>query len=145
MHWLDSQLQILHKLSEAYDACRNNKAEEFVVEIRQTRTAFINKVQTVVDSVVKIPNISGCVAGHDGFILAKAGSVADSDALGAMIQESMAIAHRSQDLLALGSIQQIVIVGENNKTAMIAVGQLTLCILSSINTNLAQSLGQDPN
>jgi len=145
MHWLDSQLKTLYQLAEAYEQCRVNNSDDYVEEIRQSRTAFIDKVQSLVDSVVKQPNISGCVAGHEGLILAKAGLVSDSDALGAMIQESMSIAQRSKELLDLGSIQQIVIVGENNKVAMISVGQLTLSILSPKNTNLAKSLSNKPH
>ncbi len=145
MHWFNSQLQTLYKLAEAYDTCRTKEADEDVEEIRQARIAFVNNVQSLVDSVVKLPIISGCVAGHDGFIMAKAGSVSDSDALGALIQESMVIAERSKNLLDLGEIQQIVIVGENNKIAMISVGQVTLCILSPKQSNLAELLSLEPN
>lgn len=145
MHWFDSQLQTLYKLAEAYDICRVKSSDDFVEDVRQARTAFIDNVQLLVDSVVKLPEISGCVAGHDGFILAKAGSVPDSDALGVVIQESMAIAQRSNKLLDLGAIQQIVIVGGNNKIAMISVGQVTLSILSPKQINLAEVLSQKPS
>jgi len=144
MHWFDSQLQVLYQLAEAYQKCRNNSFDD-AEETRKTRTEFINSVQELVDSVVKLSNISGCVAGHDGFILAKAGSVVDSDALGVMLQESMLIAERSNKLLALGKIQQIVIVGEKNKIAMISIGQLTLGIVCPKHINLADTLSQNPN
>ncbi len=145
MHWFDSQLKTLHKLAEIYDEYRIKDSDEFVDEIRQARTIFIDNVQALVDSVVKLPDISGCVAGHEGFILARAGSVLGIDALGAMIQESMEIAQRSKEILDLGTIQQIVIVGENNKIAMISIGQITIGVLSSKHTNLATCLSKKPS
>ncbi|MGZ8163217.1 MAG: hypothetical protein ACXWTT_10155 [Methylobacter sp.] len=42
----------------------------------------------------------------------------------------------------MGEIQQIVIVGDINKIAMITVGPITLCVLSPKQTNLALSLSQ---
>ena len=143
MHWFDSQLQTLYKLAEAYDACNVKKDDdEFSDEVRQTRSDFIEAVQSLVNSVVKSPGVTGCVSCHDGLILAKAGSVSDIDALGALIQESIRIAERSENFLALGVIQQIVIVGETNKIAMISVGPVTLCILSPKDTSLAEALSQ---
>lgn len=144
MHWFDLQLQSLHELAEAYDKCRVSSADSFVEDIRKTRTDFINSVQLLVDSIAKFPDISGCVAVHDGFLLAKAGSITDTDALGAMMQESMIVAQRSKKVLALGEIQQIVIVGESSKIAMISVGQVTLGILSAKQTNLAKILRRKP-
>ena len=144
MHWFDSQLKTLHKFAEIYDDYRIKDSDEFIAETRQARTVFIDKVQMLVDSVVKLPDISGCVAGHEGFILAKAGSVLGIDALGVMIEESMEIAQRSKEILDLGDIQQIVIVGENNKIAMISIGQITIGVLSSKHINLASCLSNKP-
>jgi len=144
MHWFDSQLQNLYKLAEAYENCRVNNSDDSVDDVRKIRTEFIDNVQSLVDLVIKLNDISGCVAAHDGFLLAKAGSVSDSDALGAMMQESMVIAQRNRKILDLGEIQQIVIVGEDNKIAMISVGQLTLGILSSKQINLKELLKRKP-
>lgn len=145
MHWFDSQLQTLHQFAEIYEKCRIENSDESVEETRQARSVFIDNVQKLVDSVVKLADISGCVAAHDGFILAKAGSVSGLDALGAMIQESMDIAQRNKEILELGNIQQIVIVGENNKIAMISLGQVTIGVLSSKHINLTKSLSKKPS
>lgn len=144
MHWFDSQLQALYKHAEAYEICRANSSDDFVEQIRKTRTDFINNVQLLIDSIVKSSDISGCVVVHDGFLLAKAGAVSDTDALAAMMQESMLTAQKCKKTLNLGEIQQIVIVGETNKIAMISVGQVTLGILSAKQTNLAKSLRRKP-
>ena len=141
-HWFDSELQTLYKLAEAYDTSKVNNDDESLDKVRQTRSDFIEAVQSLVDSVVKSPGVTGCLTCHDGLILAKAGIVSDIDALGALIQESIRIAQRSENFLALGVIQQIVIVGETNKVAMICVGPLTLCILSPKDTSLAETLSQ---
>ncbi len=144
MHWFDSQLKALHRLAGIYEECRIKDSNEFVEETRQARTIFIDNVQTLVETVVKLPDISGCVAGHEGFILAKAGSISGLDALGAMIQESMDIAQRGNEILDLGTIQQLLVIGENNKVAMISMGAITLAILSSTQTNLTKCLSKKP-
>ncbi len=146
MHWFDSQIQVLQKLAEAYDKSQDNNSDDFVVEVKKTRSDFIDKVQFVVDSVAKFSGITGCVASHDGFILAKAGVLQDTkaDVLSAVIQENISNAQRNKNSLDLGDIEQIVIVGKTNKIAMISIGQLTLGILSSAQTNLTKQLRKAP-
>ncbi len=146
MHWLDSQLQVLYKLAETYQNSRSTGSEKDSHEqIRQSRAEFIDQVQQLTESIVKLADISACVAVHDGLILAQAGNLIDSDALGMMIQETVAIGERSKGLLSLGEIQQIVMVGEKNKIAMLSVGQLTLGIVSPKQVNLAESLSKKPD
>ncbi len=144
MHWFDTQLQDLKKLAEAYEAGKINSAGEYDEAARFRRTAFIDAIQVLVESVVRSSGIAGCVACHDGLILAQAGTVVDTDALGAVIQESIRIAERSEEILALGEIQQIVIVGAQNKIAMITMGTITLSVLSPVDINLAATLAQGP-
>lgn len=78
----------------------------------------------MVNRVIDSPGVTACTAYHDGLILAQSGTIPDTDALGAMIQESIRIAQKGEAILHLGEIQQIVIVGDLNKIAMITVGPL---------------------
>ncbi|MDD5579769.1 MAG: roadblock/LC7 domain-containing protein [Methylobacter sp.] len=109
---------------------------------RQKRAAFIEAVQALVNRVIDSSGVTACAAYHDGLILAQSGKTPDTDALGALIQESIRVAQKGEAILNLGAIQQIVIVGDLNKIAMITVGPITLCVLSPKQTNLALSLSQ---
>jgi predicted regulator of Ras-like GTPase activity (Roadblock/LC7/MglB family) len=145
MHWFESQLLTLHQLAEAYNFSKKQEGNDIAnlsEQGRQKRTEFIEAVQALVNRVIDSPGVTACAAYHDGLILAQSGKTPDTDALGAMIQESIGVAQKDEAILHLGQIQQIVIVGDLNKIAMITVGPIILCVLSPKKTNLAVSLSQ---
>jgi len=146
MHWFESQLLSLDQLAEVYRTSQQPSANDIVgvsEEMRLKRSQFINAVQELVNKVIRIKGITACAAYHEGLILAHSGKTPNIDALGAMIQESIGVAQQGTEILGLGDIQQIVIVGAINKVAMLGVGPITLCILSPKDTNLAHVLSQD--
>lgn len=146
MHWFESQLSSLDQLAEAYRSSQQPSSDDIVdvcEEICLKRSQFIHAVQALVNKVVRIKGITACAAYHDGLILAHSGKTSNIDALGAMMQESVSMAQQNSEILGLGKIEQIVIVGTINKIAMLGVGPITLCILSPRDTNLAYVLGQD--
>ncbi|CAA9891944.1 conserved hypothetical protein [Candidatus Methylobacter favarea] len=145
MHWFESQLLTLYQLAEAYSLSQKQEGNDILnrsEQGRQKRTEFIEAVQALVNRVINSAGVTACNAYHEGLILAQSGTTPDTDALGAMIQESVRIAQKGEAILHLGEIQQIVIVGGINKIAIITVGPLTLCIMSPKQTNLALSLSQ---
>ena len=145
MHWFESQILTLYKLAEAYTSSKKQE-ESNVLNLseqgRQKRSEFIEAVQALVNRVIHSPGVTACTAYHEGLILAQSGKIPDTDALGAMIQESLRVAQKGEANLHLGEIQQIVIVGELNKIAMITVGPIILSVLSPKHTNLALALSQ---
>lgn len=145
MHWFESQILTLYKLVEAYNFSKKQE-ENDVLNIseqgRQKRSEFIEAVQALVNKVIHSPGVTACTAYHEGLILAQSGKTPDIDALGAMIQESIRVAQKGEAILHLGKIQQIVIVGDLNKIAMITIGPIILCVLSPKHTNLTLSLSQ---
>jgi predicted regulator of Ras-like GTPase activity (Roadblock/LC7/MglB family) len=145
MHWFESQLLTLYQLADAYSLSQKQEGNDILnisEQGRQKRTEFIEAVQALVNRVINSAGVTACTAYHDGLILAQSGTTPDTDALGAMIQESIRIAQKGEAILHLGEIQQIVIVGDINKIAMMTVGPITLCVLSPKQTNLALSLSQ---
>jgi predicted regulator of Ras-like GTPase activity (Roadblock/LC7/MglB family) len=145
MHWFESQILTLNKLAEAYTLSKKQGGNNIFIaseQGRQKRSDFIEAVQTLVNSVIHSPGVMACTAYHEGLILAQSGKIPDTDALGAIIQESIRVAQKGEANLHLGKIQQIVIVGDLNKIAMITVGPIILCVLSPKNTNLALSLSK---
>jgi len=144
MHWFESQILTLYKLAEAYNFSKKQEGNEINLseQGRQKRSEFIEAVQALVNSVIHSPGVTACTAYHEGLILAQSGKTPDTDALGAIIQESIRVAQKGEANLHLGKIQQIVIIGDLNKIAMITVGPIILCILSPKHTNLALSLSE---
>jgi predicted regulator of Ras-like GTPase activity (Roadblock/LC7/MglB family) len=145
MHWYESQILTLYKLAEAYNFSKKQEGNDILnlsEQGRQKRSEFIEAVQALVNSVIHSPGVTACTAYHEGLILAQSGKITDTDALGAIIQESIRVAQKGEAILHLGKIQQIVIVGDLNKIAMITVGPIILCVLSPKHTNLALSLSQ---
>ena len=145
MHWFESQILTLYKLAEAYTSSKKLEGSDVLnmsEQGRQKRSEFIEAVQALVNRVIHSPGVTACTAYHEGLILAQSGKIPDTDALGAIIQESIRTAQKGEAILNLGKVQQIVIVGDLNKIAMITVGPIILCVLSPKQTNLALSLSQ---
>lgn len=145
MHWLESQLAELDRLAEDYFAAQRQPTADIVnvsEATRLKRAAFIDAVQCLVEQVARIDGISACAAYHEGLILAQSAEAENSDAFGAVIQESILAAQRGRLPLNLGAIQQIVIVGADNKLAMLSIGPIILCISSSSAVNLATLLSR---
>ncbi|MGZ4960672.1 MAG: roadblock/LC7 domain-containing protein [Methylomonas sp.] len=145
MHWFESQVAALDRLAAVYVLAQQQSAADIVSvseDIRIKRGQFIDAVQELVSNIIKVKGVSACAAYHEGLILASSGQVPHSDALGAMIQESVGVARNGSGMLSLGDIQQIVIVGAANKVAMLSVGPIMLCIVSPKNINLASTLSR---
>lgn len=146
MHWFESQLAELDRLAKAYTLSQHPSGSDIVnasEEMRLKRAQFIDAVQTLVNKVSKIKGITTCAAYHDGLILAHSENTPNIDAFGAVIQESIRASQQGAEILDLGEIEQIVIVGATNKVAMLSVGPLILCIASPKHINLALALSQD--
>lgn len=143
MHWFESQLAELDRLAEEYVAAQGQPADDIVnisARTRLKRAQFVDAVQALVDKVSKIEGISACAAYHDGLILAQSADASNRDAFGAIIQETIRAAQQGRTSLGLGDIQQIVIVGADNKLAMLSVGPIILCISSPSDINLTSVL-----
>jgi len=145
MHWFESQLIALDRLAKDYLSAQQQSANDIInvsAETRLKRAQFIDAVQTLVNRVSKIKGIKNCAAYHDGLILAHSKQTPNIDAFGATVQESIRTAQQGSEMLGLGNIEQIVIVGAIDKVAMLSVGPLILCISSSKDVNLALVLSQ---
>ncbi len=145
MHWFESQIKQLDKLASAYLLSQRQSAGDIIdisADTRLKRSQFIQAVQDLVTKVGNIKHIKYCAAYHDGLILANSKQAPNMDAFGATIQESIRAAQEGAEYLGLGNIEQIVIVGADDKLAILSVGPLVLCISSAKSTNLASALSQ---
>lgn len=143
MHWFQTQLAELSRLADEYALTQQQSASNIVnvsEKMRLKRAEFIDALQVLVDQVGKIKGISSCAAYHDGLILAQSAPIASTDAFGATVQENARAARQGAALLGLGDVEQIVIVGAQNKVAMLNIGPLILCISCPKDINLAAAL-----
>lgn len=147
MHWFESKLEELQRLADDYVLAQKQSDSDIVnisEALRQKRGLFIDTVQRLVNDVSNIKGISACAAYHDGLILAQSKAIPTGEAFGATIQETMQAAQQGANILDIGPIEQIVIVGTKQKVAMLSIGALVFCIACPKHINLAALL-QEPH
>lgn len=131
MHWLAEQVS---RVSSLVPEGRHGDAEH----AREQRKAFLDAVGHVVEEVARRPGVTGAFASYEGLIVAHAGN-ADFEGLAAMAQSAMEPAQHAAGMGHLGALQQVVIVGDRQKIALIRLGPVSLGILSASAVALANA------
>jgi predicted regulator of Ras-like GTPase activity (Roadblock/LC7/MglB family) len=121
MHWLESQVERLHGLSETLTRATDSK---------EARQSFREAVEDVASAVVRRAGVTACFVCHDGLLIETAGRAPDFEALSAMTQHWMVAGKEAALTLSLGKVRQMVIVGQEHKLALFVIGQLAVGILS---------------
>lgn len=128
MHWLDHRIQAM--LAESMDNLAGEPG-------RAQRRAFIEHVGELVDEIARREGVTAAFASYEGLLVAASGIATDFEAMAAMAQASLVPAWRSADVLELGDLRQMLLVGEQQKLALIWVGPVTLGIVSASEVSLA--------
>ncbi|MGH8551181.1 MAG: hypothetical protein ACRERU_21755 [Methylococcales bacterium] len=148
MHWLEDRIQQLYQSEQKYSAIRRSQtANKGIAERskeREFRSSFLDDIKQLVQTVSDIHGISGCIACHDGLLVAQAGNLSDFEAVAAIAQECISTAAKSTSPLELGALRQVSIVGDQAKLALIAMGEITVGIVCPVETVLSQVLRDDP-
>ena len=121
MHWLESQVERLHGLSEKLARATGSK---------ETRQGFRQAVEELATAVARRAGVTACFVCHDGLLIETAGRAPDFEALSAMAQHWMVAGKEAALTLSLGKVRQMVIVGQEHKLALFIIGQLAVGILS---------------
>jgi predicted regulator of Ras-like GTPase activity (Roadblock/LC7/MglB family) len=137
MHWLAEEIHRLHGLSATAQRAAGPASG---AAASRARNAFLDAVRTVVREVARRSGVTACFACHDGLVLERAGRAPDFDALSAMTQACTAAGADAASALALGRVQQMLVIGDEHKLALFVIGQLAVGILSPAGVNLAQAL-----
>jgi len=143
MYWFESQIAELVSLADQYADHRSAHSDEsanFDYEPDAHRGEFVAALNRIVENVAMHAGISGCLISFDGLVMAMAGEALDFDALAAVTQECVEAAAKGAKRLSLGEVQQLVVIGAVHKIAVVAIGELALCVLSPRSTNLSASL-----
>jgi predicted regulator of Ras-like GTPase activity (Roadblock/LC7/MglB family) len=144
VHWFESKVDQLWALAKDYRELnagpRSPAAEAEGSAPHTRRSELLAEARTLVEDVAHQPGVSACLICVDGLVLAQAGEAPDFEALAAYTQTSLRTASHGADALQLGDIRQIVVVGEAQKVAIVAIEELALCILSPQSTVLLSAL-----
>ena len=144
MHWLASEVERLLSLSESLmQGTRAGASAVSPAKLpEKSRAQFLGAVRGMVQDVAKHHGVTACFACHDGLVLAGSGRGVDFEALSAMAQACMAVSKDAASALSLGRVQQLVLVGNEHKLALLAVGQLSIGILSPCDVELGAALSR---
>jgi predicted regulator of Ras-like GTPase activity (Roadblock/LC7/MglB family) len=124
MHWLEHEV---HRL----DALTGAPGEALACPTALTE---------LVTKVAERAGVAACFACYDGLLVARAGGDADYEALAAMAQACMATGGRAAGALALGRVQQLLLVGDAHKLALVVSGPFAVGVLAPVEVQLARSL-----
>ena len=149
MHWLASEMERLLALSEslmrpaaAGRAATGGGSSAAARLPEKSRAQFLGAVRGMVSDVAKHQGVTACFACHDGLVLAGSGRGVDFEALSAMAQACLTVSKDAASALSLGRVQQFVLVGNEHKLALLAVGQLSIGILSPCDVELGVALAK---
>lgn len=146
MHWLEEQIQLIDGSVRKYAKIRESENAKDMADRyreRELRSSFLEDIKNLVQNVSEIAGITGCVACHDGLLVAQAGTLGGFDAIAAAAQECINVANKSISSLELGTLRQVTIIGDQAKLALITTGEIAVCIVSPVETVLSQVL-RDP-
>ena len=127
-HWLADQISELQRLAQPTTG--------------QERESFQVALHTLVEEISQRRGVQTCVVGHEGFVVATSGRVADAERLAAMSQLCLANANHADEELGLGGLQQMLIVGEKMKIVMFQVGEMSISIHAKTGVDLGAALAE---
>ena len=143
MHWLAEQIESLHELRNRHRQYRELSAKNVAgadAAEKQSREAFRDQLRELVESISGREGVDACFASHEGLLVESSEADEEFEALAAMAQGSIEAGMDASDSLDLGELRQMVIVGKKKKLALFWIGQITLGILSPVETHLGQVL-----
>lgn len=135
-HWLEQQLARLHDLTAEYRQLRQDTRADADQSKRANRGKLDAAIENMLQDMASREGITACMVSYDGLLMSQAGTLPDFEALAAVSAECFRGTDRGAQAMALGRVDQMVVVGEDHKLALFRVGALVLGILSPRETVL---------
>lgn len=129
MHWLG------HRIAEMLARYGD---EESKIALDQ-RHAFLDEVGSLCDEIARRDGVTAAFASYEGLLVAAAGLASDFEALAAMAQAAMVPAFDSAGVIELGTLRQLLLVGDRQKLALVRVGPVTLGLVAPTAVSLADA------
>ncbi len=127
MHWLG------HRIHEMLDRYGDDDSRVVVARRRE----FLDEIGALVDEISRRDGVTAAFASYEGLLVAASGLATDFEALAAMAQAAMVPAFDSAGVIELGTLRQLVLVGDHNKLALVRVGPVTLGMVAPTDVSLA--------
>lgn len=144
MHWLSDRLRDLHEQHHRYQEHRQHRSEHRIAqpsaEEVALRGSFFAALSSIVRDVASRQGVIACFAEHDGLLVDCVGDPGDAEGLAAMAQTVIVPARRASQATRLGGLDQMVMVGESHKLALLLVGEVSIGILAPSSIHLARVL-----
>jgi len=142
LHWFDNRVHELRLLARKCQQTGQAKETGLKQNTTSSRRMLRLTAEQLAEEVSAHDGVSACLVSYEGLPLAASGHASHLEAMAALSQTCFQVAYRGEESLGLGHPEQIVLVGEHKKLAMISVGELTFCILSPKTSILAEILSR---
>ncbi|MBN2800744.1 MAG: roadblock/LC7 domain-containing protein [Deltaproteobacteria bacterium] len=131
MHWLADEIENLRQLAQEQSGVRGGRGK------------VIKAITRLVEDIGARDDVKGSFASHDGFLLAFGGMERGrAESLAAIAQMIVDPALTASGRMEFGDLQQVLIVADQEKLALLQSGTFTIGIVAKRQTHLGQSLSQ---
>ena len=141
-HWLARNLALLQGLFDDYERARLSTDADSDRRKQDARNRLTTALDRILQDISGRDGATACVVSFEGLLISHAGSLPDFEALAAVSEKCFRDAARDTRPMALGTLSQMVIVGEEHKLVLFRIGAMVLGILSPRGTVLSQVLGE---
>ncbi len=145
MHWLAERTAVLRDRADAHARLRAARLAGRgapIAEEAAARQALLAEMRAVVDSLRGRDGLLAAFVSHEGLLVEGVGEPAELEAAAAMGQLLIQPAMQVQRALALGEVQQLVLVGADRKLVLIQLGDMSLGLLAPTEVLLGERLAR---
>lgn len=145
MHWLAERTAVLRDRARAHarlKASRLGGAPVSLADEASARQALLAELRAVVEGLRGRDGLLGAFVSHEGLLVEGEGDPAEIEAAAAMAQHLILPARQVQRALALGEVQQLVVVGEDRKLVLIQLGDMSLGLIAPAEVVLGERLAR---
>lgn len=145
MHWLASQIEFLHELVTRQQQYKDLSAVQVAgskVAEKEIRESFFTAVKKLLKEITSRSDKISCFASHEGLLVDSIGGSEDFEAFAAMAQNSIEAGLISSDILSLGKLKQMAIIGDTRKLVLFWIGEIAIGIISEVDTVLSECLAK---
>ena len=140
---LVQKLTEIERLEAHCKGLRESGDPEQEAERRSARETILVRVDELVLEISAKPGVHACVAANEGLAFSTFGQALPSfDAVAAMTQIGLEAGERTCSALAMGRFRQLVMLGDDLKLVLIAVGHVVIAIQAPVSTDLSRVLSE---
>jgi predicted regulator of Ras-like GTPase activity (Roadblock/LC7/MglB family) len=138
MHWLGDRLRNLRdEYEDVLHAATSQKPAP-----SWEREAFLVALGGLVRDVAAHAGVIGAFAEYEGLVVDVAGAEEGAEALAAAASRMVQEGREAAGMVQLGDLQQLLLVGESRKVALIVLGPMSVGVVASSDVRLGRVLAR---